>query len=191
MRRVIWLLGLVLILFASAVQAAPIVSCPGSATTTDREFTIDVTFELPPSDATVTCYDYDTGNLADDQFGPSWVLIDKEDDPEFLGDCEACFTITGLGETSGTFTILSTVWDTYSEVLLGFKVGEGQLDPDWAVFLLTGGVTEGEWLVTGQQSLSHADLWGGGEATEVPEPATLFLVGAGILGTTWKARRRA
>jgi hypothetical protein len=199
-----------LALFAGSytVEAASLpitVSCPGTAVTTDREFSVTGTVETAPlGDATITCYASDPGQLNDDEFAdpaidPAWVLIDKDETGD-AGDgaCvdESCLTITGLGSTSGIFTISSGTWGTYNELLLGFKVGAavGQnIDPDWAAFLLTGGITDGTWSVSNRNGLSHATLWGrfvpDRDIQAIPEPATLVLVGSGILAAVRKRRR--
>ena len=56
----------------------------------------------------------------------------------------------------GTFNISPSVYLTYKDVAIGFKVGEGQLDPDWAVFQLAPNTLTGTWAVSGNQALSHA-----------------------------------
>ena len=70
-------------------------------------------------------------------------------------------------------------WSTYGTILLAFKSGEGQLDPDWAVFKLAAGTLTGNWSISGDQSLSHANLYGGDAASPVPEPTSMLLLGTG------------
>lgn len=199
---------LVLTAGATAAEAASLpitVMCPGTATTTDREFTLTATTELAPlGDASVTCYDAGTGNLNDNEFDdpliiPPWVLIDKDEvGDEGEGTCadESCLVVTGLGSTSGTFSISAGTWSTYNELLIGFKVGAAQgqgIDPDWAVFSLTGGILGGTWSVSHTNALSHALLWGrfnpDRDITAIPEPATLLLVGSGIFAAVRRRRR--
>jgi hypothetical protein len=204
--KVMGIVGLWVLLFAgfSTAEAAPLpisVMCPGTATTVDREFTLTATTEVAPlGDATVGCYAFDSGNMNDDEFdgsSPAWILIDKDESPDSAaGSCldESCLTVTGLGATGGTFSIASGLWGAYNELLIGFKVGtaNGQgIDPDWAAFILSGGITDGTWSVTHNNGLSHASLWGrfnpDRDVTAVPEPASLFLLGSGLLVA---ARRR-
>ncbi|HKY20068.1 MAG TPA: PEP-CTERM sorting domain-containing protein [Vicinamibacterales bacterium] len=169
-------------------NAAP-VNCPGTATTADREFTLNILTEQAPADAVATCFASDEGNLNDDEFAPTWTLVDKDQDPDFAGVCESCLVITGVGTTGGTWTISSAAWVGQTSLLLGFKSGAGQLNPDWAVFQLTGGALTGTWSISGQQSLSHASLFSQGTPV-VPEPASLFLLGTGLLGLTRAASKR-
>ena len=135
-------------------NAAP-VNCPGTVITTDREFTVDTA----PS---ATCFDFGTGNLTGsndviNQLG--YTTLDKSDDTT-TGLFSDALTIVGTGGSFGTFSISPTVLQTYSSLLIGFKSGEGLLDPDWAVFALADGVLSGTWAISGQQSLSHANLYG-------------------------------
>ena len=191
---------------AEAASLPITVACPGTATTTDREFSLTATSEIAPlGDATVTCYDAGVGNLNDNEFAdpaidPSWVLIDKDQTGDAGGGVcadESCLTVTGLGATSGIFTISSATWGAYNELLLGFKVGAAQgqnIDPDWAAYLLTGGITGGTWSVSDRNGLSHATLWGrfvpDRDLQVVPEPASLLLVGSGLLVAARRRRRK-
>lgn len=195
--------GLWVLLFAGfgTVEAAslPISEmCPGSGVTaTNREYTLTATTEIAPlGDAEVDCYAYDTGNLNDNEFAgetPAWILIDKDNEGG-VGTCEACFAVSGVNGTSGDFSIAAALWTSYNELLIGFKVGRAQgqdIDPDWAAFLLAGGITGGTWGVSHDNGLSHATLWGrfnpDRDLQVVPEPASLLLLGSGLLVA---ARRR-
>ncbi len=90
------------------------------------------------------------------------------------------FEITGVGGTSGTFTIFDNAVD-FGDLHIVFVFGFAQISPDWISFQLNG-VTHGTWSVTGRQALSNVIL--------VPEPAMLALFGAGLLGLGLARRRR-
>jgi hypothetical protein len=173
-------------------QAAPI-SCPGTPSTTDREFILTVT----SATGTASCFDFGPGNLEgpDDEItDQGYVFLDKENEggnPE-----EGWLDITGINSTSGTFTISGDAWDAYSSLIIAFKSGAGQLDPDWAAFLLTPEVLSGTWSITGSQSLSHANLYGANPNSPpppppvVPEPASMLLLGTGLLAMARSRRLR-
>jgi hypothetical protein len=171
--------------FAGTAHAAPI-SCPGTVVTTDREFTVNTT----PS---ATCFATGTGNLTGDNDSINdlgYTTLDKSDDGT-TGLFPNALTIVGMGQTSGTFSISPLVLQNYTNLLIGFKAGEGQLDPDWAVFALSADALSGTWTISGQQSLSHANLYGmpGETPAPIPEPASMLLLGTG-LAAGWRARRR-
>lgn len=90
------------------------------------------------------------------------------------------FEITGVGSTSGRFTIFDNAAD-FDDLHIVFVFGFAQISPDWISFQLNG-VTHGTWSVTGRQALSNVIL--------VPEPAMLALFGAGLLGLGLARRRR-
>jgi len=175
-----------LLLGLSASASATPVNCPGTAVTTDREFTLDTA-------VAAVCYQYGTGNLngSGDAINTlGWTTVDKSDDTT-TGTHDGWLTITGTGTTSGTFTINPLAWTTYGSLALALKSGEGALDPDWAVFTLAYGTLTGTWSMSGSQSLSHANLYGAGDPTppSVPEPTSMLLLGTGLIGVATRLRR--
>lgn len=136
------------------------------------------------------------GNPANDPFlvaNPGWVLIDKSDDNS-SGTNNGWLTgapslTSGL---SGTFNINLQAYTTFDDIAIGFKSGEGQLDPDWAIFALVDNTLTGTWSISGQQALSHVNLYGRGTpSTDVPEPGTLSLLGTAGLASIALRRRRS
>ncbi len=190
MKRLIALAALALL---SAPAFAVAVSCPGTVSTADREFSVTVV----TGNGGASCFDFGTGNIigADSDFAGYNFLAKFDTDGANL---------TGIGTTGGTFTIPLSAWQGFGELLIGFKSGEGQLDPDWAVFRLTPLVFSGLWEIFGNQSLSHFNVYGRvgtppacppGEVCTpdpqiVPEPGTLGLLGAGLFAFGWIGNRR-
>ena len=175
---------------ANSVEAVPItVDCPGSPSSTDREFTVTT------DPLAATCLDFGAdanelnGNAGDVMLADGWSLIDKDD----IFSTDNWFTI-GLGVVSGSFTIDPAAWAAWDEIAIGFVVGGGQIPPKWAVFLLPDDETSGSWGNSPNQGggLSHATLYGRDVRipTEVvPEPATLVLFGSGIMAIAARRRR--
>lgn len=186
--------------FGGAAQAATVTTlCPGTAATTDREFTLTT---VAPG---ATCFASGIGNISGNPnganpdplfgllstaFGPGHVLIDKDDG---AGGANGILTSTGNGGLSGTWSFVlpaapkGYVW---TNIVLALKSGTAKLNPDWAAFVLPKGVTSGTWAIaSGQQSLSHINLYAELSAAEVPVPAAgLMLIGG--LGALGIARRR-
>jgi hypothetical protein len=112
----------------------------------------------------------------------------------FVTDPGAIFSFTGLGSTSGTFT-LSDTGDLYA---IGLKSGEN-LDIDHAIFGLAAHTTSGSWTISPEQggALSHMILWtkdgggGGGGGGDAPEPATLALVGLALAAAGVAGKRKS
>lgn len=189
------------ILAGGEVRAATVsVSCPGTAAATDREFTI-------ATDPGSTCFASGTGNISGEDsganpdplfallatgLGPGHILIDKSDD-----------TTSGLfpnGALSGSPSLISGLsgdWSfllppgTWTNVVIAFKSGQNQLDPDWAAFLLPDGVTSGTWSISGQNALSHVNLYAQRTTTPIPLPAAGFLLIGALGGLGLVARRRS
>jgi hypothetical protein len=191
-----------LALMAGGASAAP-VNCPGTpvipGVAVDREFTVDTT---PNS----VCFATGIGNISGNSggadpdplfgllsasFGAGHLLIDKSDDASSGLKPNA---LSG-GLTSGLIGSWSFVLPSAGEgfvwtnVILAFKTGLGGLDPDWAAFLIPNGVTSGSWAISGQQALSHANLYAQKAPAPVPLPAAGFLL-IGALGGLAAVRRR-
>ena len=167
---------------ASAVT----VSCPGTVITTDREFSLSTS-------SASTCLATGTGNIngnGDTINNLGYVTIDKSDNTTLYVGVDGELTISGTGGLSGSFSFTPVAG--YSNYVLALKSGEGQIDPDWAAFLLPAGVTSGDWAITaGSQTLSHANLYA--QISAIPLPAGIWLLGtvvAGGLGFGARHRRK-
>jgi hypothetical protein len=184
-----------LIFAALALLASPAwaITCPGTVVTTDREFAVTIT----TGNGAVSCYSFGPGNIIGDNNDlPGWTFIEKDG----LDNTTGALSLTGIGLTGGTYDVSLANWFQFSELMIAFKSGEGQLDPDWAAFLLTPLVLSGTWSIEGRQSLSHANLYGRLTGTpycttpdctprQVPEPGSLALMGLGLIGLGFGARK--
>lgn len=182
--------GALLTVWAGAATAAPVtVLCPSPIPTgAVRQFS------LTTDPAGSTCLAWGSGsndvNGAGDVINAlGWMTLDKDESPDTSYPMDSWFSVSGLGSTSGTITINPAAWATYGSLAVAFKVGSG--DPTWAAFILPAGETEGRWTTNLQQGggLSHATFYGQGTPV-VPEPASMVLLGSGLLGLAAKARRR-
>jgi hypothetical protein len=132
-----------------------------------------------------------TGNPANDLFltgaGAGWSPAGKSD-----GTNPFNVTFTQVGNT-GTFSFSGTFWATYDQGAIAFKFGTGDQPDEWFVYQLQPGVITGSWTFVNVHGtgggLSHVNLYGRGAA--VPEPATLTLLGLGLLALGFTRRRLA
>ncbi len=143
------------------------------------------------------------GNLQADDIGtyfgssPTWDQVGELTDAGTNGflsvtvDDDDNFGGTDL---SGDWQIDSSFWLNYSEAVISMHVGNGGGDPDHFAWLMLDNSTSGTWsyqVVQGKGGgLSNIKLWGRGTSVSVSEPATLALLGLGLVGLGF-ARRKA
>lgn len=106
----------------------------------------------------------------------------------------------GVGNSTsitGTWSLGSAFWNDYSRAALGFKFGTGNTPDEWFVYELNSGTTGGDWTFfstlingNGKGGLSHLNVYGIERPTDVSEPATLALVGLGLIGLGLARRRK-
>jgi PEP-CTERM motif len=148
--------------------------------------------------------DYWLNSAAADAAG--WGTAALEDDWQGLGSnvIDGFSYTKDAGNDDGIFTFSDSLLDEYDQFALAMKDGA---KPKFAIFMLPVGLTTGNWhFLTTQGELSHFALYGRNlleineecpnppcdpDITEVPEPATLLLIGSGLtFAARWRRARR-
>lgn len=190
---------------STGVASAATVSCGGPASNTVREFTLNTT----PSS---TCLASGTGNISgnpsggnadpifgiwNSTYGTNLTLIDKSDDTVSGVGPNALTAVIGSLVTglSGSFSFLlpaAPAGQVWTDLVIAFKSGSGMytggqgrpvpIVPEWAAFVLPAGVTSGSWTISGQQALSHVNLYG--RLVNAPPPPPIPLPASGLLLVT-------
>lgn len=196
--RILWIFAVAGLLPGAAdTAAAGSLTCPGTAITTDREHTLT----LPGASTPIGCVTGSgpndiNGNAQDVFLSAGWTFLDKDQNPDAAPGAipENSFTVSSFGESTAHFDIAQSVWQTFTEIAIGFKVG--QTAPTWAVFYLPYLTLSGDWSTSPTSrggGLSHVSLYGKQGETPppaVPEPASLLLLGSGLAATAAKLRKR-
>ena len=184
----------VVVSLGSAVSAsASSITCAG----TDREFSL--------GDATACTQGIGAnpdGTLINSQ-GGAWAGSWQNEGELTTGGINDLFAITvtngtfGAGNVGGTWAINPLFWNAWGKAVISVHVGQGGGDPDWWVFLVEPGDLNGTWSYVINSGtgggLSNLKLWGSGtpnqQLLQTPEPATLVLLGSGLVGLAFGLRR--
>lgn len=143
------------------------------------------------------------GNLKNqDIAGLGLSLIEK--DVYATGDTSNGVLRSSGSTNSGNWSFDASIWNSWNQVFLGFHFGNGPdstlANPDSFIVELAKPDSAGTWALAGTNAkltgLSNVYLLGkgtggGGGQTEIPEPASIALVGLGLLGASFARRRRA
>ena len=189
---------------ASSLAVADTATCPDDVVN-PNSYARDISLT---SDADVTCYAFGTGNIpsdmdinfANDFPMPSGDLAPESPAPDQDWSWIDTWEVSNYSSTNGFLSFeggaISLNSGLVGEVLgVLIKVGGGTGDPDWAFFTLSAFDDVLQALISGGNGggISHISIFCQGECTpdrDVPEPGTLALLGLGLAGLGFGARRR-
>lgn len=163
-----------------------------ASTMTCSDFSLSVT-----TGAVATCFsDVGTGNVGSFPSPYDSFLFLDQDSSVGGGTAGTFLQMTSAGgppHSGGGFTIAPGAWDFGNSLIVVLQGPVGNSTPDFAGFVVTGGSTTGTWTLPNGQSLVSGSLFVGNESPNgpvVPEPASLILLGSGLLGIARSVRNR-
>jgi len=115
-------------------------------------------------------------------------LIFNLDEPVEI-DLTLSVTSSTGGSSKGTFSFNPNTWLWYDNIAIVLKDGVHNDGVYWSAYLLLSGVYSGCWDYDGTHDLSHLSVYGT-PGEPVPEPATLLLLGSGLIGLAGIGRRK-
>jgi hypothetical protein len=140
------------------------------------------------------CLDAGSGNINGNPITDDFLLDNPSLGYEGIGSAafwQLPVLHPGLGSIGG-FAFDDGLWDSWDSIAIGFKFGTGNRGDNWFVYALDQGVSAGLWGFVNYfhkgGGLSHVTLYG--VERSVPEPSTLGLFGAALLGVALARRRR-
>jgi hypothetical protein len=146
---------------------------------------------LVDSSLVQSCIDAGVGNIGNGQ-NDDFLNAGNTGWTDISGSASLSFTQSG---STGTFSFDSSLWSDFESLAIGFKFGTGNQPDEWFVYLLQDLVSSGDWEfvnVFGKGGgLSHLTLYAGEETHDAPEPATLALLGLGLLSLGFARRKQA
>ena len=130
----------------------------------------------------------------DQMFGyTDWIFGEKAFDSE--QNIDTGLEVFGTAQ-SGSWFIDDSIWDLYSDVMIVLKGGAASSPPNYVGYLLMDGQDWGSYLspfMNGERrkGISHISIYLRGGGNAVAEPATLALIGIGLVGIAYLRRRRS
>jgi hypothetical protein len=121
-----------------------------------------------------------------------WEYLTRQETPGDLDEAvDIDLVIAPLGGApDGTWAFNPDIWDIYGDIAIVLKDGKATDDIYWSAYLLDTGVSSGFWEFDGTKNLSHLTVYARGDATPSPEPGTVFLLGAGLIGLAAFGRKK-